>query len=485
MARTLVLALGLCVLALPGLAAAKPKVAIVAFDNDKKGEAREMVADALADDALVLTAKQVNRAIADLAYDVAAGLEDKQVKRLEKELEADAIILGAVGVHGKDKVVHFKLFVHGKRVKGFKVEVGSFKSTKVRAKLHDKLLEKLGFGDDAGGAGGAGAGDDTSGDDAAPPANATKKLPPSDDGGDARSSADASIDPGEPHHPHGQVGEDGSVSVTARVEAPAAGARAHTPNRDAVRVEVGPSASQRNLSFTSRDFPQAPKGYSNTIVPGIRTSGEIYPYAFADPDSVASGFGIGGMFDQTLLLNLQTTIQPGTKFPVTQRRWDIGPRFRYVFGRKDTSISLVVAVDYGHQTFKVNRSALMPGNTLDIPDVLYEGFEPNVELRIPFTPRIALGVGGGVILLSSAGSIETQAQYGQASVIGGEGNLKLDVMITQRIGASLAFDFAQMGFTFNGTGAMSNDRDGDPSTVDVGGAADRYIYGAATLVVVY
>jgi hypothetical protein len=42
-----------------------------------------------------------------------------------------------------------------------------------------------------------------------------------------------------------------------------------------------------------------------------------------------------------------------------------------------------------------------------------------------------------------------------------------------------------MGFAFTGTGQMSNNRDGDPMTKDVGGAADRYIGGAITLGVMY
>ena len=44
---------------------------------------------------------------------------------------------------GKHKVLHVRLFVNGKRVKGFKVEFGSTRSEKVKTALKDKLLEKL------------------------------------------------------------------------------------------------------------------------------------------------------------------------------------------------------------------------------------------------------------------------------------------------------------------------------------------------------
>jgi hypothetical protein len=46
-------------------------------------------------------------------------------------------------------------------------------------------------------------------------------------------------------------------------------------------------------------------------------------------------------------------------------------------------------------------------------------------------------------------------------------------------------EFTQMGFAFTGTGQMSNNRDGDPATKDVGGAADRYIGGSLLFGVLY
>jgi hypothetical protein len=44
---------------------------------------------------------------------------------------------------------------------------------------------------------------------------------------------------------------------------------------------------------------------------------------------------------------------------------------------------------------------------------------------------------------------------------------------------------AQFGFDFTGNGELTYNRDNDPMTPDVGGAADRYFGGAATLAVLY
>jgi hypothetical protein len=43
----------------------------------------------------------------------------------------------------------------------------------------------------------------------------------------------------------------------------------------------------------------------------------------------------------------------------------------------------------------------------------------------------------------------------------------------------------QLGLTFAGTGKLATGRDGDPTTMDVKGATDRYYGGAATLAVMY
>jgi hypothetical protein len=503
--RSLALAIGIAILVIPGWAVAKPKVALVAFDGDKKGEAREAVSDSIGDDVTVMGSKQVNRTIDNLGFDPAA-LGDKDLRKLTKELDVDAIIQAELSTKGKNKVLHFKLFVHGKKVKGFKVEFGSLKSAKFKAKLKDKLLEKLGFapppGDDdtpilttSKTKKKPAAGDD---DDATP--TTTKKLPAGDDAaalktkhtGDDDDAAPVKKKPAgddddaAPHPKHvAQAGGDDDAEVTAHVVVPLHDAGEHTPNRDAVRVDLGPSGSQRSLSFNSRSFDQAPAGYKNSFVPGFRVEGEIYPLAFGNPNGIAAGLGLGGLYDQTASLSLTSSIQEGSKFPVTERRYSIGPKIRIMFGHTATSPSVVVGVGYGHRTFTVNTSALMPGNSIDLPNVDYRGFDPNLEFRIPLTPRLAISFGGGAILLRGAGAIQTLAEYGQAKITGGEGNIGFDILFSPRIGVRLQADAAQLGYKFTGNGEMTNDRDGDPSSQDVGGAADRYIGAAATLAVIY
>jgi len=522
--------IGVTLVALSGVALAKPKVALITFEGDPKGEAREVVSEALADDTKVVGGKEVNRSIDKLGLDV-NDLAEKDLRKLSKELEADAIVQGKLSMKGPNHLLHFKLFVHGKKAKGFKIEFGSLKSAKFKEKLRDKMVAKLGGGGDddgatvkkKGGAGdddedpitgkkkkGAGEGDPLTsmkkkGGDAGGDDDGAKKKKGGDAGGDddgaaakkkggdedggPKSKGPVDVDDDKPRKGKKRTGHRGDDDAGPDVEANSDDGEiklpAHSANRVAIRLDVGGSIQKRTLSFTSRSFPQAPNTYTNKPVPGVRVEAEVYPLAFSNPMGVAAGIGLGGMFDQTASLNLTSSAQPGTKFPVTERRYSIGPRFRLVFGGKPTSPSLTIGVGYGHRTFKVNRTALEPGNTIDLPDVDYVGFDPGLEFRIPLVERVALIFGGSAMLLTSAGPIQLADSYGQAKVTGGQGMGGIDIVITSRIAARLTGEFTQVGFAFTGNGAQANARDMDPTTKDVGGAADRYLGGALTLAVLY
>ena len=517
MKRSLILAISLAFLGLSGLASARPRVALVVFEGDPGGAAQQTVSDALGDDVEVVGPKQVNRTVDKLGLD-AADLGDKDLKKLASELDAEAIVQAKLTNKGGTHQLRFRLFVHGKKQKGFKIDFASMKSAKFKAKLHDKMLEKLGIeskssddddaatpvkkkkGDDADAAPSKKKkGDD---DDASSSSSSSKKkkggdsdddsaaLKPKKGGGDDDDSQKKSTDDDAeaPHHKGPKHVAHGGDDDDLRVEAHADDTiqfPVHAANRVAVRLDVGGSVTQRSLKFTSRAFAQAPKGYSDSPVPGLRIEGQIYPLAFGDPKAAIAGLGLGGSFDDTPSLNLTSTAQPGTNFPATERRYGIGPRFRVVFGPKDTSPSMTIGVDYGHRTFTVNRSALMNGNIIDLPDVDYRGVTTGVELRFPVAPHVAVLVSGQAILLTGAGPIQDLTSYGQARVTGGQGSAGLDFVITNRFAVRVTADFAQLGLKFTGNGALSNDRDGDPSQQDVGGATDRYIGGAATLAVLY
>jgi hypothetical protein len=593
--------------------AGKPKVALVPFEGDRDGQVGAVVSDVLGGDAAVVGFKEVNRTVERLGLD--ADLTDKDLKKLANELDADAIVQGKLDGKSGARVLHVRLFVHGKRAKGFKIEFATPKSDKFKTALHDTLVKKIGVGED---------GDDdapkakkkkkVADDDAEdkpkakdrdkdkkkkvadddaddkpkakdkkkkvadddadpnfdrpngdkPKAKDKKKKPADDDDGekpkdkvadkskakakdkdkdkdkaadrdkddddkpkakdkkkkasdddddkpkdkvadksdkaDKADKADKDNDDGD--KPKAKAKNDGDkdaadddapkakkkrtaradddedTGVRAKVDVGGGSGRTRDASRDAARVDVGPSFANRSLSFVSRASPQAPTNYDNSVVPGARVDGELYPLAFSSPKSIAAGLGVAGYFDQTFGLSLQSSSAPGMKFAVTQRHFAVGLRLRLLFGDKPTSPGLTVGADYGARIFSVARM----GAAIDLPDTDYTYVAPGAAFRFPFTPTIAFTLGGRALLFQGAGNITTAAEYGRARVTGLDGTAGIEFVVAKFLVVRAAGEFTQIGFAFTGAGEKTLDSNGNAL---VGGATDRYLGGVVTLGGIY
>ncbi|HSN26035.1 MAG TPA: hypothetical protein VLT45_07110, partial [Kofleriaceae bacterium] len=141
MKRRLVIVIAIA-LATAGSAWAKPpRVVIVPIQGDVSGDTQDAVVDALGEDVKVAGPKETSRAIDKLGLDADFG--EKDAKKLSNELDADAVVQGTLSSKDGKQILHFTLFVHGKKVRGFTIEFDSIKSDKFKTALHDKLLEKL------------------------------------------------------------------------------------------------------------------------------------------------------------------------------------------------------------------------------------------------------------------------------------------------------------------------------------------------------
>jgi hypothetical protein len=515
MTRSLAVAIGVVgLLFAASTSEAKPRVAVVAFDGDDSGAVQEVVTDLLDGDYTVSGNKAVNRTVDKLGLD--NNMSDKDLKKLANELEVDAILRGDLQQKGQRKLLHVKVYLNGKKVRGFKVEFASVKSEKFKTALKDKIDEKLSgsapkkkqveeVAEPAADEEDPIAGKKTkkTAKTADKPEKTTKKaraeeeastdtseedaaLKTAKDKPEGEDTADEDSDEDKPKKTVASADADdedvGSVEKSVTIEKSSGGRAA---NRDAVRIDLGPSASSRTLKFNSRAFEEAPKPYQNPLVGGMRVAGELYPLAFGNPHSFISGLGIAGHYDQTLKLDLQSTAQPGTKFPVEQKHWSVGMRFRIGFGHSAKAPTVTLIGDYFHRKFSVDRKALMEGNIIDLPDVLYQGFDTGLEFRIPIIKQAALLLGGQAIFVSNTGQIQQLNQYGRAKVTAGQGMAGLDFVLANRVALRITGEMAQYGFAFTGNGEMTYNRDLDPATPDIGGAADRYYGGAATLAVLY
>ncbi|MGE5180969.1 MAG: hypothetical protein ACM31C_02855 [Acidobacteriota bacterium] len=250
-------------------------------------------------------------------------------------------------------------------------------------------------------------------------------------------------------------------------------------DRESYRVDAGVALLSRALTFDTRSFLQAPPAMRSSTL-GVRVAGEAYPFATRDSRPQVAGWGIAGEYESALGLQLYQANASGMPLPVDQHRWMLGARFRYAFG--DASMpTMTLALDYADRVFAVDRST---GN-VDMPDVDYAGFEPGVDVRVPVTHTISLLVGSRLTLLQSSGDISSPSQYGRANITGGRAMTGLDFVVGRHLAVRLEGDVAVLGMSFDGSGMQANNRDGDPTTIDVGSATDRYWGGSATMAIFY
>jgi hypothetical protein len=489
----------LAILGFATVASAAPKIALPAVEGDVTGDMRDDIAAALEGDQLTLLGeKEVNRVYDRLNLENLSELSEKQAKKLSKDLEADAVVTAVLAKKGKTKTLKFRLFVNGKKQKGFTVQFKNAKSNKFKTKLRDKVVERLG-GEE--------------------PVVATKTDEEEEGTVKKRKAikADASEDEEDPDPKSKKVASEESSEESEDEDAPkkkkkkksaerddeddeeieskieARMTPKHTANRAAARADVGVSFANRSLVFKKRpNFPEGPQPFRSSPVPGARFEAELFPYAFFDPDSILAGFGAAVEYDKTLVLNLETTAEPGVKVPVNQSAYSFGGRFRFAFGKKPTSPTVQLGVDVGRRRWKADRSKLMDRmslgglGSLDLPDTNYAFVSPGLGFRIPIGGMIAAVGYGEAMFVSKAGPIQKAESYGKAKIFGVSTEAGLEVVIMDRFAVRAMFEFTQFGYDFQGTGGMlANSRDGDPGSVDVGGATDRSLGGVITAAVLY
>jgi len=500
----------LLLLAVPTTAWAVPKVALTAIDGDSESEVRDAVAEALDGDDLKLVGKKETNRAADKIGDLSA-LNEKNAKKLAKDLAADAIIVGSLDKDGATRVLKFKLYVNGKAKKGFSIKFKSASSAKFKEALRKKMVEKL----DGASTSEAGAGEDEpkkpkklakGEDDEDPNAKKPKKgeKPPKkvekpaegDDEEAASAKKPAEGDDEEASAKKPAEGDDeeaprkGGKKVAARgddddepgiTKRGGVVEKGRAANHAAVRLVVGGSVVVRRIVFNSNlPSDKAPRPFKPGPVGGLRVDAELYPVALASSNPILSGIGFAFEFDRTAKMTLGTTAEPDVKISADQFHYSAGPRLRIV-GKSATSPSVTLGVDFGRSRFRPDRSGLMDPGSLDLPDTYYKFISPGLGFRIPIGGSVAFMANGGVLLISDAGQIVRGYSYGQAKVFGVDTQAGLDILFAKRFVVRLTGEFTQIGYQFQGDGGIqANSRDGDPGTRDVGGAADRLFGGALT-----
>ena len=306
-------------------------------------------------------------------------------------------------------------------------------------------------------------------DDKLPAKKLATKTDEDDDGNDKRGKKKvASSD------------DEGNTEVDAEAGPPLDAATALSPGERALDAVLGLSLTARRMAFTIRPgLLMKPPNYRGTPVGGAMIDATVYPLAMGHKRAdMLKNIGLNVMYDRVFKVNSKDAT--GKVFASTESRFGFGGVFRYAFGRTATSPVVIGSLGYSSQAFSITS-----GTTIGIPNVKYSIFEPGAGLRLPITAKIIAGLDAKFMVITSAGQIQDAMQYGTGSVLGFEGALGVDYLITPNIFARAAFRAETIGLNFKGTGTLSTMRDDDPTTKDVSGARDNYIGGMATVGYLY
>ncbi|HEX3759065.1 MAG TPA: hypothetical protein VHW23_10180, partial [Kofleriaceae bacterium] len=434
---------------------------------------------------------------------LAGELDAKATRKLTTKLGAVAVIDGKVSKTGGKRFLHLEVHRRGQADAGFTVEFKTTTSKGFRRGVHDEIDKKL-----------EGAGDDPAGDDDARPVaddDRKRKPAPGDDERPARTASDdgetrrkpapadddapkprksAPADDDEPRRarkadaakPARRVADANDGDETAvRKRKRARSDDSAEPALIAARVGAGGSVAQRQLSWSARSgFTQVPPRVLTTAGAG-RIDGELYPLALSDPHAGLAGLGLAASYDKTFGLAIKVPNQT-VSAPINQSHYAVGVRYRLGIGE---SSSLAFGLDYARRQYVGDRSGLGSA-TLDMPDVNYTAASPGAWLRVPVSSTIAVFGGADGLLIFNTGAIQTNMSYGAASVYGLEGTAGVDIGLTKQIGLRIALEYSQIMFSFTAKSpTLANNRDGDPTSLDVSGATDRSIGGTAMLCLMY
>jgi len=318
-------------------------------------------------------------------------------------------------------------------------------------------------------------------DDDGPPAKKVSKATRSDDDGDGGDD-----DPADKRAKKKKVASEDDDGGTAEAEvdtsAPASADAAPSPGERALDAVIGMSLTARRMSFVFRsDLAMRPPGYRGGPVAGAMIDATVYPLAVGHKrKDFLKNLGLNVMYDRVIVINSKD--MTGKVYASSESRFGIGAVFRYAFNRTATSPVVLGSLGYSSQAFTISSSG---GTMIGIPNVQYSILEPGLGMRYPVTEKLIAGLDVKLMAITGTGQIQNADQYGSASVLGVEGALGVDYLITRNIFARAAFRFETIGYTFKGTGTLSNARDGNPATIDVAGARDTYIGGLATVGYLY
>lgn len=220
-----------------------------------------------------------------------------------------------------------------------------------------------------------------------------------------------------------------------------------------------------------------PQGYSGAPVPGVRITIDAFPLAFNKKNrSFTRNLGLTALFDRALKIEsqLQTAGMTYT-LPTVEQHLAIGVVYRHPLS---ATLTLEGSLRYNKRKFVIDKSSA-PMDAVDIPNTDYTYVDPGVGVRYVLSPKAALSGDARFLLITDTGEMQSPDQYGASTVTGVDLSIGFDYQVATKIVLRASAGLATIGYAFKGNGALTNNRDGDATSIDVSGARDTYFGGSA------
>jgi hypothetical protein len=457
------LAAGMCTPAL-----ARKRVVVLDVEGARNSKIERSLADLVGEQATVLPSTEYRKTARKLK---ATKLSPEQVARVAARMDADGVLESLIVADKGRYLLRLRLRegTSGRTIKKIALHL---RSPSLTGTMEDALAERLSAAiaglprlesiEEADG--------DADEEVAAVPAPARKHKAAAagDDEMDAALVVSDPNDDGD--HPEDQDAPgDDDAQPAASVSGEAAPARA--PGQGAC-VAGGLSVIQRKLAFNSRaDMTNPPLGYSGAPVPAATVDAELYPMTLAGRSGALADLGIGFSAHKGIGLKTNVTVN-GTmvSLPTDETYYGLDLRYRHKIGER---ILLVGSLGYASLSFTIDRTS----GQVDVPDSSYRYYQPGLELRYAAGPRLTLAADARLFLVTATGAIGQAQEYGAARMTGGEAGAGVELLWGTRLVTRLGARMMMMAYQFTGVGMQTTSRDGDPASVDVGGALDRYLQG--------
>ncbi|MBO6936651.1 MAG: hypothetical protein JJ863_16885 [Deltaproteobacteria bacterium] len=235
----------------------------------------------------------------------------------------------------------------------------------------------------------------------------------------------------------------------------------------AIDIGVYGRVFHRELSYND-DLYGLLRGYTLQLGPAIELAGRWYPGAHFT-DGFGAHIGIEASYERAFGIDsVPADPDDDRVFPTRSQEWLVGLRGRFPYERHYFSLGL----GYGSHLFVIEPSGPAVagrGNLPEIPRTEYDFLRIHAEAMLAVAGGFHVTVGGGYRVVFSAGGIEDEVWFPDASVGGVEADIVLGYQLDNGLVIRLGFDWRRYFYSMNV---------GLTSPWIAGGALDQYLGGS-------